>query len=260
MANTPKLSIPEIGESQASKYVTHNEALRFLDALCQATIIDKDLTEPPGSPSDGDTYIVGATPSGASAWTGHDDDIAYYDGTSWDFHTPSEGWRVWILDEDEPYVFVGASAGWAREATVIGQFTGLTDTPNSFSGQGLKTLRVNDGETALEFADNAYDIGGSFEDKPGASQVLLRIPFVRAVDFPDDLSGSQGVVNVAPTAESVFIIKKNGTQFATMTFAGAATTAERVDCRGSGIARRDSIRRRVSVQGDKGISNANTSH
>lgn len=30
-------------------------------------------------------------------------------------------------------------------------FTGLTDTPSTYSGQGLKWLRVNTGETAIEF-------------------------------------------------------------------------------------------------------------
>lgn len=31
-------------------------------------------------------------------------------------------------------------------------FTSLTDVPSSYSGQGLKVLRVNSGETGIEFA------------------------------------------------------------------------------------------------------------
>lgn len=36
-------------------------------------------------------------------------------------------------------------------ASVISTFLGLTDTPDSYSGQSLKAVRVNSGETALEF-------------------------------------------------------------------------------------------------------------
>jgi len=37
-------------------------------------------------------------------------------------------------------------------------FLGLTDTPSSFSGKGGKVVKVNAGETALEFLDNAYGV------------------------------------------------------------------------------------------------------
>ena len=63
-----KLRISLYRRSQAQKHVTHNEALTLLDTLCQASVIDKDLTTPPGSPAEGDCYIVAAT--GTGAWTG----------------------------------------------------------------------------------------------------------------------------------------------------------------------------------------------
>ena len=116
MADTPKLALPEISESQASKYVTHNEALRIIDCLVQATAKDKDLIVPPGSPSDGDTYIVGATDSTSGDWNGHDDDVAYYNCTAWMYLTPDEGWRFYVQDEGVFYVFVGGSIGWQIES------------------------------------------------------------------------------------------------------------------------------------------------
>jgi hypothetical protein len=42
------------------EHVTHNEALRLLDRLVQLSVLDRDLTAPPGSPTDGDCYMVGS--------------------------------------------------------------------------------------------------------------------------------------------------------------------------------------------------------
>jgi len=226
MANTPNIGLPEIAEDQQSKYVTHNEALWIADILLHLSVISKDLGAPPGSPSAGDRYIVGlGSGSSGGDWNGHDDEIAYWDGASWDFIDPNPGFRTWVQNEDEAYVYLGDSAGWMKEGQVIGDFLGLDDTPNTFSGNAYRLLRANGAEDAVEFVDSTYDLGSNFEEKPGASQVLLRIPFVRAIRFPDDLAGSQGVVDVAPTAQADFVIKRNGTQFATMSFAGSATTA-----------------------------------
>jgi hypothetical protein len=227
MADTPKLTMPEMTESQASKYVTHNDALRVLDGLVQPTALDKDLIVPPGSPSDGDTYIVGTpTDSTSDDWEGHDDEIAYYKSSAWVFFEPDAGWRIFVQDEGEAYVYEDASTGWVLESIFLSfDFLDLDDGPSSYSGQGLKLVRVKDTEDGVEFAENCYDVGSSYNGKPAASEVLMRIPFTRSVNFPDDLSGSQGVVGTAPTAQADFAIKKDGVQFATMTFAGSATTA-----------------------------------
>jgi len=44
-----------------------------------------------------------------------------------------------------------ASAISAAEAAAVTEFTGLSDVPNAYTSQALKALRVNAGETALEF-------------------------------------------------------------------------------------------------------------
>lgn len=49
-------------------------------------------------------------------------------------------------------VTISASAGSANA------FTDLTDTPSSLSGESLKFVRVNAGETALEFASSAASV------------------------------------------------------------------------------------------------------
>src|SRR5438552_1373845 len=96
--------------AQAQKHVTHNEALRALDAVVQLMVLDKDLTSPPGSPAEGARYAVGPSPTGA--WSGQAQNIAAYQDAAWTFYAPREGWLAWIADEDKLYVWTGSA--WAQ--------------------------------------------------------------------------------------------------------------------------------------------------
>ena len=117
MTTTPHLGITEMTSGQSDKEVTFNEAVRYLEAVVQGNVIDKDLTAPPGGESDGDRYIVGGSATGD--WSGQDDKIAYYKSSSWIFLTPVEGWKVWVQDENKTYYYTGAA--WA-------ELSGSTDT------------------------------------------------------------------------------------------------------------------------------------
>jgi hypothetical protein len=68
-------------------------------------------------------------------------------------------------------------------AASITTLLGLTDTPSSFSGEGLKSARVNTGETALEFHSRYKDtpIAIAVGDETtvivtGTSEVTFRMP------------------------------------------------------------------------------------
>jgi hypothetical protein len=97
---TPNLSLPELIASQAQPHVTVNTALRRLDALVQAAVISQTNT-PPGSPADGDAYLVGAAPTGA--WVGHAQELAVLIGGGWTFLTPAAGWLVYNQGDGEHY-------------------------------------------------------------------------------------------------------------------------------------------------------------
>jgi hypothetical protein len=99
------LSLPYLLASQAPKHVTHNEALRLLDGLVQLAVLDRDLTTPPGSPADGDRYIVASSATGD--WAGWDDSVAYWVDGAWMRLGPRPGWRVWVEDESLLLVFGG---------------------------------------------------------------------------------------------------------------------------------------------------------
>ena len=106
MANTTNLQLPFLEAAQAQKHVTVNEALLALDTLVQPNVLDRDLTAPPGSPSDGDRYIVGSSATGA--WAGKDFDIAVWQDGVWKFFDPVNGWFVWVQDEQVLLIYSGA--------------------------------------------------------------------------------------------------------------------------------------------------------
>ena len=108
MDETPHLKLPYILAAQSQKHVTHNEALRVLDALVHLAVVDKDLATPPESPEDGARYIVAASPTGA--WAGHASQVAAWQDGAWAFYTPRSGWTAWVADESESYLFSGG--GW----------------------------------------------------------------------------------------------------------------------------------------------------
>ncbi|MGE0766705.1 MAG: DUF2793 domain-containing protein [Hyphomicrobiaceae bacterium] len=106
MDATPNLDLPYIMAAQAQKHVTHNEAIRVLDAIVQLAVLDRDLDAPPASPAEGDRYIVATSASGG--WTGHDLEVAAFQDGAWSFYAPAEGWLAWVADEDSLVAWDGA--------------------------------------------------------------------------------------------------------------------------------------------------------
>lgn len=98
MDASANLDLPFIMPSQAAKHVTHNEALARLDALVQLTVRNRDLTEPPAAPDDGDRYLVACAATGA--WTGWDLSVASFYAGAWLRFDPLPGWLCWIADEN----------------------------------------------------------------------------------------------------------------------------------------------------------------
>ena len=107
MDETANLRLPYIMAAQAQKHVTHNEAIRALDALVQLAVLDRNLTAPPVGLADGDRYIVASGATGA--WAGWDQAIAAYQDGAWMRYVPREGFVAWIADEDAAVVWNGAA-------------------------------------------------------------------------------------------------------------------------------------------------------
>ena len=104
---TPNLELPYILASQAQKHVTHNEAIRKLDALVHLSVLDRNATAPPANPNDGDRYIVAS--GGTSAWSGFDAMIAAWQDGAWMFYAAQEGWVAWVASELSLLAFDGSN-------------------------------------------------------------------------------------------------------------------------------------------------------
>ncbi|KQT78502.1 DUF2793 domain-containing protein [Methylobacterium sp. Leaf466] len=105
---TANLALPLIAAAQASKHVTHNEALTALDSLVQLACLDKDLTAPPAGPREGDRYLV-VTASPAGPWAGLSGQVVRYQDGSWIGFAPKAGWFCWVVDEGDLYTFDGTA-------------------------------------------------------------------------------------------------------------------------------------------------------
>lgn len=116
---TARLGLAYIQAAQAQKHVTHNDALRLLDGIVQASVVNRTTSTPPGSPTEGATYIVAA--GGSGVWAGWDGDLALYVDASWYRLEAVAGMRVWDMDADELVVRVGSS--WTSLAVAMGFLT-----------------------------------------------------------------------------------------------------------------------------------------
>ena len=143
MTDTLHLGLPSIEAAQAQKHVTHNEALKILDALVMLSVADRDLSAPPGSPAAGERLIVKAT--GTGAFAGKDDQIAHFVDGGWLFYPPDTGWLCYVEDEELLLTWDGSAwqptIGKLQNLSLLG--VGATaDSTNPFSAKLNNALWV----------------------------------------------------------------------------------------------------------------------
>jgi hypothetical protein len=185
---TTHLLLPYILAAQAQKHVTHNEALRILDGLVQLSVLDRNLTSPPGSPADGDRYIVGSGATGD--WAGWDLNVALWTDGAWLRLAPRTGWRAWVEDEGLLLVYdggnwIGTTPDVLQNMALFGLGT-AADASNPFSAKlnaALWTAKtVAEGGTGdLFYTMNKGDHGHRDRDhcirhrhRPGARPAIPR--------------------------------------------------------------------------------------
>jgi len=78
------------------------------------SVKDRDLSAPPGSPAAGDTYLVGASPTGA--WSGQAAKVAVWSGSAWVFGSPRIGWMAYVEDEEKLITY--KASGWSAGIAV----------------------------------------------------------------------------------------------------------------------------------------------
>jgi hypothetical protein len=178
MADTNRLILPLLSAAQAQKHVTMNEALKLLDAIVQAGVIDKDLTAPPGGESEGDIYIVGSSATGS--WATHDDDLAIYQDGAYTFVTPLDGFIAFVADETTLYVY---NSGWTSLAGLLGAgylpLGGGTLIGNLVLEETTPSIRFNDtdltGYTLLQTIGAVMQLAVDAEDDDASSSFDITI-------------------------------------------------------------------------------------
>lgn len=131
-----------------------NNNARRMDILL-GPAISATTTAPPGSPANGDCYIIPAGASGVWSAFDIDDIVVYYDGTYIAF-APSEGLRMYVEDEGENWQFISSSSGsWAPESgggsgvwgSITGTLSSQTDLQNALDAKGDAGIPQNSQST-----------------------------------------------------------------------------------------------------------------
>ncbi|HEY3281386.1 MAG TPA: DUF2793 domain-containing protein [Armatimonadota bacterium] len=157
------LGTPSAGSDAATMAYVDSRASGITWA---ASVLDKDLSTPPGTPAVGQRYIV--WPTGTGAWATHDNAIAEWSGAAWTF-TPASGAQTTNLallvgDEAKSYVFNGTAwvsfGGAVAHADVTGPDVGDYHTQYARlagrgSGQTLYGSNVASGNLTLGSTSHA---------------------------------------------------------------------------------------------------------
>lgn len=107
MPDSPNLILPYIQASQAQKHITHNEAIKLLDGMVQLGVLSRIVAAPPGSPVDGDRYIVASGATGL--WAGWDLNVAFFVDGAWVRLIPRVGWIAYSVADTAFYSWNGSA-------------------------------------------------------------------------------------------------------------------------------------------------------
>jgi len=137
MTTTPNLALQLLDSPPSiTAELDINAGLSRLDALVIPRVKDRDLASPPGSPAQGDRYLIAGSPTGA--WSGQAGKFTYYVGTGWIFIAPQEGLELWVDDENVKLRYDGSA--WK---TVGSQAAAVADLSGSPTTTDLKN-KINE--------------------------------------------------------------------------------------------------------------------
>lgn len=212
MTSSPNLGLPYIDQNQAQKHVTHNEALKLLDGMVQISVKGRTTTTPPGSPAEGERWIV---PTGATgAWAGKTNNIALWKDGFWTFFAPGSGWLAFVENEGtvvfaagawQSYIVVtnnGAALGMdIREEEVV--CSGPTATTSIVIPSRSIVLAVSVRTTEAITGASSYDCGIAGEQSKFGGSLGVAL-------------GSTNIGVIGPTAfyaDTPIVLTANGGDF-----------------------------------------------
>lgn len=150
---TPILGLTELIANQSNAHIPVNSAVRAIEMLAAQVVKAKGTTTPPGSPSDGDAYIVGSSATGA--WSGWDARVAFRIGGAWSSIVPKTGMLFRSEADGKWWQYTGSA--WS-EIAIAGASTTLAAAILADSPTGFWKLDETSGTTAADSSGNGYNL------------------------------------------------------------------------------------------------------
>ena len=173
--------------------------LRAIDALLDAAVINLTTSAPPGSPSNGDAYIVKA--SGSGAWSGHDNALAIWttDNPSapsgeWEFYAAAKG--MIVVNAADSLLYAWDGSAW----TAVGSGGG-GGGPNFADNETPSTWTTNHEYILAHTPNPTSSLQVFIEDTSLGPTYGMKKLLIQGVDY--HLSGNHIVYDVTPSATNL---------------------------------------------------------
>lgn len=224
MTTSPDLGIPYIASQQAQPEITHNEGLSLMQALLNG-VISRGVNTPPGSPDEGDAYIVGESPT--DDWSGRANRIAVFFGTAWlflpgndsngdpiDMGARQVGLRIWVRDEGIFYVWQESGSppafGWSAGLPAAAASSSSYD--NQASGLDATNVQEAIDELADITSSPTMLLGTACSDLTTDLGVALDVGVLFApfnCEIIDIIAGLATPASGAPSPGAAFVVDIN---------------------------------------------------
>jgi len=111
---------------------------------------------PPVAPGIGERYLI---TTGTGVWLGHDGEIAEWNGSAWEFTSPTEGTMVWVSDENVQYVY--EDGAWRLSTLPARSYDNTTRPDASTVVRGTPIFNTDDNAPNWSDGTNWRDAAGN---------------------------------------------------------------------------------------------------
>jgi hypothetical protein len=227
---TTRLGAAELAPGQSDPDVTVNEALAYAMTLANDAIcVQVSLNTPPGSPAQFDTYVCGASPTGA--WSGKAKNIAFYYNSTWKFIAPVEGMEAYDQGSNDKYVYDGSS--WSVSIPSGGGAPSVADYLVKTANGSLSAERVvtdtsevtwdwaTAGQAKAQLGFTVTTFAKTFLDDTNASGVRTTLGLVIGTDIEAHDADLTTIAGLSPSNDD--ILQRKSGAWANRTMAQLAT-------------------------------------
>jgi Protein of unknown function (DUF2793) len=198
----------------------------------QDPIINETTNTPPASPNVGDRYIVGPTPTGA--WANNTLQIAQWNGTTWIFTIPLDGYVCLNLSTNRLRLYTGTVWQAFEQTLTHGSLLALTldDHPQYVLVSGTRAMSgsLNMGTNAITNCttiDGMNPLAHATQHNPGGSDAIATAAPSALIAGGTTVTGTassvsnSGHVHAAPVASAVTITDSTNSTGVSTSFSAA---------------------------------------